>query len=522
MQPKSSRGKYYILDFTNMKSVRTRIAPSPTGNLHIGTARTALFNFLYAKKHGGAFVLRIEDTDRERSTKEFEKNILSGLEWLGIHWDEGPEIGSSSYRGDYAPYRQSERIFSYKKYLEKLLFEEKAFYCFHTEKELANEKKAQMESKIPVQHICTPWRDLPKRDAEKKCGAGEASIIRFKMPPTSAKEPSNYQLTFRDIIRGQVHFFARLLGDFPIAKSSVEPLYNFAVVIDDYEMQITHVIRGEDHIPNTPKQLLIAKALGWTTKNTIGDTIPPWEYVHLPLILGPDRSKLSKRHGATSVDEYRQAGYLSDTLFNFMALIGWNPGDAREKMTKEVLIKEFSLEKVQKSGAIFDTTKLDWLNGEYIRSKTSDELFEIARPYFDQAGISADAILLKRILALEQPRLKKLSELGEGIGFFFAVPEYNKELLRWKQMSDEDVAQSLKKSAECIAGMTAPFNKEVLQKLFFDMIGEGDKGAALWPLRVALSGKKSSPGPFELLEILGREVSLRRLQRALELAGATT
>src|SRR3989344_3860564 len=485
--------------------VRTRIAPSPTGTLHVGTARTALFNYLFSKHEKGEFLLRIEDTDLERSDKKYEEDIVEGLRWLGIDWD-----------GEIT--RQSERIETYKKYIQRLLKEGNAFYCFHSEKELGEERQQQIDRKIPMRHLCTEWRNLSLEDAEKKRKAGEQSIIRFKI----SRDTGNEQITFHDFIRNQIHFFVGLLGDFSIAKSTDIPLYNFAVVIDDYEMKISHVIRGEDHIPNTPKQLLIAKALGWTTKNTIGDTIPPWEYVHLPLILGPDRSKLSKRHGATSVDEYRQAGYLSDTLFNFMALIGWNPGDTREKMTKEVLIKEFSLEKVQKSGAIFDTTKLDWLNGEYIRSKTSDELFEIARPYFDQARISADAILLKRILALEQPRLKKLSELGEGIGFFFAVPEYNKELLRWKQMSDEDVAQSLKKSAECIAGMTAPFNKEVLQKLFFDMIGEGDKGAALWPLRVALSGKKSSPGPFELLEILGREVSLRRLQRALELAGATT
>src|SRR3990170_193433 len=505
-----------------MNNVRVRIAPSPTGALHIGTARTALFNYLFAKRHGGSFVLRIEDTDRERSDPKFEKNIFEGLRWLGITADESPETG-----GPHAPYRQSERTASYKKYIEQLLDEGKAFYCFHSEQELALEAEEQMSKKLPLFHLCS-FRDIAQHQAEVKKAAGHNSIIRFKIPT----EPSNHQITFQDLIRNQAHFFTGLLGDFSIAKNPETPLYNFAVVIDDYEMKITHVIRGEDHIPNTPKQLLITEALGWTTKNELGDIVPPWRYAHLPLILGPDRSKLSKRHGATSVDEYRKQGYLPEALFNYMALVGWNPGTDKEIFSKEELEKEFSIEKIQLSGGIFDIKKLDWMNGEYIRKKSPTELLELCKPYLEdflsagggsvspgrtgtgKAGGQFSDEYLKKIVALEQPRLKKLSEIGERVDYFFNDPKYDKELLRWKKMNDSEIIDSLDKSDKIISNISTDsasasrkqplFSKQDIEKVFFDAIGEGDKGEILWPLRVALSGKKASPGPFEIMEILGK------------------
>ncbi len=475
--------------------IRVRIAPSPTGPLHVGTARTALFNYLFAQKHGGKFVLRIEDTDLERSDKKYEKDIFEGLKWLGIEADESPERG-----GKHGPYRQSERRKIYEKYLDKLLKERKAFYCPHSEEELEDERKKQMGDKEPPRHIC------PAREQNLENG-----IIRFKNLATGP-------VRFDDLIRGEVSFDPKLLGDFLLAKDIRTPLYNFAVVVDDETMKISHVIRGEDHISNTPKQLLLIEALGFKAP----------EYAHLPLILGPDRSKLSKRHGATSVGEYRDLGYLPEALFNFMALIGWNPGGDKEIFSKKELISEFALEKVQKSGAIFDINKLDWMNGEYIRALSPEAFLKRAQPFLPESKKQKSYLL--KVLVLEQPRLKKLSEMGERTDYFFREPEYDKELLRWKNMRDEEIAASLDKAIELLQKSKSAKN---LEKIFFDAIGEGlarrsparsaggpgeggDKGRILWPLRVALTGKKASPGPFEIMEILGIEESKKRLEAAKE------
>ncbi len=484
-----------------MSNIRTRIAPSPTGSLHIGTARTALFNYLFAKKYGGKFVLRIEDTDLTRSDKKYEKDIFEGLDWLGIEADESPEKG-----GPYAPYRQSERIASYKKYIEKMLAGGAAFYCFHSESELAEEKEKLLEAKRPPIHLCE-YRTLDPNEAKALTDTKTDYIIRFKTP-------AGRKITFRDLIRGEVSLDSDLLGDFSLAKRVDVPLYNFAVVVDDYEMEISHVIRGEDHISNTPKQLLLIEALGFPTP----------EYAHLPLILGPDRSKLSKRHGATSVGEYKEAGFLPEALFNFMALLGWNPGDNQEIFTKKELIEKFSIEKVQKSGAIFDLKKLEWMNGEYIRGTPLEELAKLTKPFFPKSKKGSDYI--QKILALEQPRLKKLSELKEKTDYFFKEPAYDKELLRWKDMKDEEITTSLDKSIELLQKSKAGKAAE-LEKIFFAEIGAGlasrslgeggDKGRILWPLRVAISGKKASPGPFEIMEVLGMEESKKRLEVAKDI-----
>lgn len=498
-----------------MDKIRVRIAPSPTGYLHIGLARTALFNFLFAKQNDGVLVLRIEDTDLERSDAKYEKDIFEGLDWLGIAADESPKVG-----GPCGPYRQSERIATYRKALEKLLNEGKAFYCFHTENELEDEKKWKIENKTPLLHLCEKWRDLPLQEANKKLIAGEPAIIRFKIP----REPSNKAITFHDEIRGQVHFFIRLLGDFSIAKSLDVPLYNFAVVVDDYEMQISHIIRGEEHISNTPKQLLIAEALGWAKENEddYGNMHGPWQYAHLPLILAPDRSKLSKRHGATSVCEFRKDGYLPEALVNFMALLGWNPGNDREIFTMGELIKKFDLENVQKSGAVFNAEKLDWMNGEYIRKKSPAELTALAVPYlgdFLQFQILNDKFpiaYIEKVMTLEQPRLKKLSEIGERTDYFFREPDYSRELLKWKNMTPDDIRDSLFRSKTILENMPEDnFTVEKLQEKFLKEIGEGDKGELLWPLRAALSGKKASPGPFEIMEVLGKEKSVSRIKKAI-------
>jgi glutamyl-tRNA synthetase len=481
-------------------SIRVRIAPSPTGFLHLGTARTALFNYLFAKKSDGKFILRIEDTDLLRSDKKYEKDIFEGLRWLGIEADESPEVG-----GPYTPYRQSERIETYKKYCQKLLENGKAFYCFHSEKELKGEGQKLMEAKKPPLHMCE-YRTLDPKEAEALTKTKEDYIIRFKTP-------AGRKVEFTDLIRGGLSFTSDLLGDFSIAKRPDIPLYNFAVVVDDEEMKISHVIRGDDHISNTPKQLLLIGALGFESPL----------YAHLPMILGSDKSKLSKRHGATSVNEYKKTGYLPEALFNFISLLGWNPGNDRELLSKEELIKEFSFERVHKSGAVFDMTKLEWMNGEYIRKKSTKKLLELCMPFLAdflqisdlKSKFSND--YLEKIVALEQPRLKKLSEIGERTDYFFRSPKYDKDLLRWKNMSDAEILTSLERSEKIISKLKSQNSKQLVEDAFLKELGEEDKGKTLWPLRVALTGKKASPGPFEIMEILDVDKILKRLKHAREI-----
>ncbi len=481
-----------------MGTIRTRTAPSPTGFLHIGTARLSLFNYLFAKKHGGVFVVRIEDTDVKRSEKKFEADIFESIRWLGIEADESPEVG-----GPFGPYRQSERTEMYALALEKLLADGHAIYCFEPESELAI-KEGNAEGIIFRPHICRD-RNLSREEAEERMAMGENAIIRFKNPHQET-QGSFKAIECVDIIRGLLAFPGNILGDFSIAKNLQTPLYNFAVVVDDHEMKISHVLRGEDHIANTPKQILIWKAL-WPNE-------PLPEFAHLPLILAPDRSKLSKRYGATSIREFREQGYLPEALVNFMALLGWNPGTDREIFSLKELEQEFSLEHVQKSGAIFNVEKLDWMNGEYIRSLPIERLAELAKSYLPEETRSSP--LLEKIITLEQPRLKKLSELSERTLFFFQQPEYDASLLRWKSMSDQDVAVSLERSKQILETLLdADFNVDSLSKRFLDEIGAGDKGELLWPLRAALSSLKASPGPFEILAILGKKESSQRIQTAI-------
>ncbi len=477
--------------------IRVRLAPSPTGFLHIGTARTGLFNYLFAKKNKGKFVLRIEDTDRERSEKRYEKDIIDGLKWLGIEWDEGPEIG-----GEFAPYRQSEREQSYRKYLQKLLDEKLAYYCFCAEEELEAKKQDQM-SRGEAPKYNGKCAALSASEVKNKMAAGEKAVIRFK-PPSKT-------VTFEDLIRGEVEFDSSLFGDFVIAKDLDNPLYNFAVIIDDYEMEISHVIRGEDHISNTPKQILIQEALGF----------PQPQYAHLPLILGPDKSKLSKRHGAVSLTEYKKEGYLPEAMVNFMAFMGWNPDTEKEIFSLKELVRAFSIEKVQKGGAVFNIQRLDYLNGFYIRQKTLDELAELCLPYLINAGlISKEEVnmdKIKEIISLYRERLKKLSELPELADFFFKDKiEYDKELLKWKNIDFSEIESSLDISEKILSNIKEEdFNKENLEKVLMKKAEEmGDRGKLLWPLRAAMTGKRASAGPFEVAAVLGKEKALQRIKEA--------
>ncbi|MFH1509773.1 MAG: glutamate--tRNA ligase [Candidatus Nealsonbacteria bacterium] len=517
------------LKFKSPGEVRVRIAPSPTGSLHIGLARTALFNFIFAKQNKGSYVLRIEDTDKERSTLESEKDIIENFKWLGLDWSEGPDIG-----GKYGPYRQSERTDIYKKYLEQLLEEKKAYYCFCSEEELEAQRQYHMSlGEAPI--YSGKCSSLDEETIKKNIVEGKKSVIRFRTPIK--------KITFDDIIRGKVEFETKLLGDMVIAKSLGYSLYNFTVSVDDHEMKISHVIGGEDHIANTPKQIIIQEALGFERPI----------YAHLPLILAPDKSKLSKRHGAISVDIFKKQGYLVESLINFMAFLGWNPGDEREIYSLPSLVKEFRIEKVQKGGAIFNLTKLNYLNGFYIRKKTPEKITEICIPFLISAGLlektngvetyektekikifekekfgyiikdTGEGIALEKIrsiISLYQERLKNLSEIVELTDFFFKKElSFSKDLLKWKEMEEGDIKKSLETSEKVLSKIKdKDWNKEKIEEA---LIKESEKysnrGELLWPLRAALSGKQSSASPFDILNILEKEKSLDRIKVAKKL-----
>ncbi|MDP2695911.1 MAG: glutamate--tRNA ligase [bacterium] len=471
---------------TAKKNIRVRIAPSPTGNLHIGTARTALFNWLYAKHNGGVFVLRIEDTDLERSDVAFEKDIMENLRWLGLIWEEGPGAEAGENIGDYGSYRQSERLASYEKYIRQLLDENKAYYCFCTKEQLEDERQAML-----VQGLAPKYsgrcRSLPLEETKQRLLSGESHVIRFKM--------SEAKISFKDLIRGSVSFDLGLMGDIAIAKDLKAPLYNLAVVIDDYEMKISHVIRGEDHLANTPKQIAIQNALGF----------PGPHYVHLPLILDKDRSKMSKRHSATSIREYRDQGYLPEALINFMAFLGWHPQDDKEILSIDGLVEEFDIARVQKAGAAFNIDKLDWLNAQYIKQSDDAELLKSLISFEPRLNDVPEKTALKMI-ASTKDRLKKLADFTDLTDFLFELGNYDGVLLNWK---DTDSAKTI--NYLTIVDKLLPDVEEIKQ--FADKEGRGE---VLWPLRVALSGKSASPGPFEIMEVLEEAEVRRRIGLAIK------
>ena len=469
------------------RRIRVRIAPSPTGPLHLGTARTALFNWLFARKHGGAFIVRIEDTDLERSDPKYEKDILEGFKWLGLDWDE--EV-----------YRQSERLALYEKYITELLDKKLAYYCFCSKEQLEEERQALLAQGYPPKYSGR-CRQISADEAAKRARKGEASIIRFKVPET--------KITFTDIIRGKITFDSSLIGDTVIAKNTRAPLYNFAVVVDDYEMKISHVIRGEDHIANTPKQILMQEALGFERP----------QYAHLPLILSPDRSKLSKRYLETSLSDYRKEGYLLEAMINFMVLLGWHPAPEKDEATgrifepeifsKDGLIKSFDLKRAQKQGAIFNIEKLEWLNSQHIKSLDNSELAKRLEEFLPRDWPKEK---VAAALVVEKERMKKLSDFVELAGFFFKLPDYEAQLLIWKEMSAAQILENLEELKSIFRAYEALNIEDVIMKLA-DSRG---RGGVLWPLRVALSGKQASPGPFDIIKVLGREEALERIKIAIK------
>ncbi|NBP57415.1 glutamate--tRNA ligase [bacterium] len=473
--------------------IKTRIAPSPTGNLHIGTARAALFSYLYAKNQQGKFVIRIEDTDIARSTKESEQDIIEGLEWLGLIPDEG--VSSKGELGELGPYRQSQRADTYRPYLEQLLSTGDAYWCNLTEAEL-EKLKSQAEQEQRQFVLRSPYRDQKQDPTEK-------SVLRFKVPDT--------KVIFEDKIKGKIEFDTSLLGDFVIAKNLDYPLYNFVVVVDDELMEITHIIRGDDHIANTPKQILINKALGFKNK----------QFAHLPLILAPDKSKMSKRFGATSIREYREQGYLPEAMINFLALLGWNEGNDREYYTLGEIIAKFSLKRVQKSGAIFNIQKLDSINAHYIKQLRQEKQLELGREYLVKNGFELSQFTekqLNQIINLEIQRIKKFADIGKYIDFFWRQPEYDTQILAYKSMQKLDIIASLEWSQKLLYNIkdTDLQNIEHIIKTYIQADNK-QTGEILWPLRVSLSGREKSPSPFEIIAILGREESIKRIQYAEEI-----
>jgi glutamyl-tRNA synthetase len=401
---------------------RVRFAPSPTGNLHIGSARTALFNWIFARSLKGTYILRVEDTDSERSKSEYEQNILDGLEWLGLNMDEGPGLG-----GDFGPYRQSERMAQgiYLEYAQKLLSQGSAYPCFCTDEEIEAER-AQARSANENYLYSRKCLNLTAEQIAQKKEQGIPNSIKFKMPDT--------ELEYTDLIRDKIHFDLSLFSDFVIIKSDKSPSYNFAVVVDDMLMKITHVVRGEDHISNTPKQICIYNAFN----------VEPPQFAHLPMILGPDRSKMSKRHGATSITEYQEMGFLSETLFNYLVLLGWGPQNDQEIMLQSEIVNQFSLERITKSGAIFDINKLKWMNGQYTRMLEKDELTKIAITYISAENKAKleifDLKSQSEIVYSFKEKLEVLSDINQKLlVYLYSLAEYQ-ELIKNFTFSEQEIA----------------------------------------------------------------------------------
>ncbi|MCS7264587.1 MAG: glutamate--tRNA ligase [Armatimonadetes bacterium] len=474
-----------------MSEICVRIAPSPTGYLHVGTARTALFNWLFARKNKGKFLLRIEDTDRERSKPEFERDIIEGLKWLGLDWD-----GNIVY--------QSQRLDLYHREAQRLVEMGKAYPCFCTQEEL-EQRKREMLAKGAAPKYDRKCRRLSIEERERLIKEGRPYVLRFAMPLEG-------EVVFNDIVRGKIRFANRELDDFVILKSDGFPTYNFACVVDDHDMGITHVIRGEDHISNTPRQLHLYMALGYD--------LP--QFAHLPLLLGSDRSKLSKRHGAVSLNEYRKMGILPEAMVNFLALLGWYPRDQQEIKSREQLIAEFELSDVKPSGAIFDLEKLLWMNGHYIRQKQPEELAKMLVPCFAQKGWVHDPPTeeewhyLLQLTPLIQERMRTLSESTDLADFFYREPESYDEKAQSRLMR-EGVADCLLELSNRLETLEE-FTVEQVEKTVRQLAAEKGLKASeiIHPTRAAITGRMEGPSLFHLMAVLGKERCVGRLKRAVQ------
>ncbi len=473
--------------------VRVRFAPSPTGHLHMGSARTALFNWLYARKMGGVFILRIEDTDLRRNVDEAFGAILEAMRWLGLDWQEGP-------------YYQSQRLHLYREVVKRLLEEGWAYPCYCLPQELEERRREALKrgEKPMYDRHC---RDLSPKEREKWEKEGRKPAIRFKVPLEG-------KTSFRDIIRGRIEFLHQEIEDFVIMRKDGIPTYNLACVVDDHYMEITHIIRGEDHISNTPKQILIYNALGY----------PIPQFAHLPMILGPDKSRLSKRHGATSVNAYRDMGFLPEAVLNFLALLGWSPGGNREIISREEMIEEFELEGVKRHPAVFNMDKLIWLNSHYMKTSPPSRLAHLALPFLKREGLIKEGDypieILERIMPLVQERAKTLEEMPRWTDFFFKQEiEYEQSAV--EEWLRDELHRKLLLLAKEVLAVLEPFTKENIEVALRGLAErEGVKAKEVFhPLRVAVTGRTVSPPLLESLAILGKEKTLQRITQALKYVG---
>jgi glutamyl-tRNA synthetase len=474
---------------------RVRFAPSPTGYLHVGGARTALFNWLFARRHGGTFILRIEDTDTGRSSDEMVSGILDGLRWLGLDWDEGPAIG-----GPYGPYFQSQRYNRHRDLGQKLLAEGHAYPCYCSPALLKQKSEAAERAGLGWKYdrTCLRLGDAERRSIES---SGLRAAIRFRVPPGKT--------AYVDRVHGTIEFDREQIEDFIILRSDGQPTYQLSVVADDVEMRITHVIRGDDHISNTPKQLLLYEALG---------AAPP-EFAHVPLILGTDRKRLSKRHGATSVTEYEHIGYIPEAMVNFLGLLGWSPGGDREVMSRSEMIDLFALDGISGGNAVFNPEKLDWFNSQHLARLDRAELVERVRPLLQAAGLWEEPLSrsgrewIGRVLALVLPRVKRLPDFVEQARPFLAARvEYDPEAVR-KYLAGADLADHVAALAAAL-GHADPFDQGTIERVLRAVAdARGIKaGVLIHAARVAATGKAVSPGLFEVLALLGKETTIRRLR----------
>lgn len=478
--------------------VRVRFAPSPTGYLHVGGARTALFNYLFARRHGGAFLLRIEDTDQDRNVKEAVEAIYDGMRWLGLHWDEGPDVG-----GPHGPYFQSQRLPLYAAAGNRLLAEGKAYRCFCAPEDLKRRREAALASGQPPKYDRT-CLGLPSGEAEARAAKGEPHAIRFLMPEG--------ETAWEDAVRGEVKFQNSVLDDFVILRGDFHPTYNFAAVVDDSAMEISHVLRGDDHISNTPRQIEVYRALGYRHPS----------FGHVPMILGPDGTRLSKRHGAQSVTEFRDAGYLPAAMVNFLALLGWAYDGEREMFTIEELAQHFTLDRVSRNPAIFNYEKLDWMNGEYFRALPLARRLDLLVAHLRKTGglpesALADTAYLGRAVEAVGDRMKRPEHFLEYAGYLF-VDRVEPAPAPWAELLAKPLAAArLRKLADAIAGVT-PFEHDPLDSAARSLASaEGVKfGELVMPARIALTGKKVSPGIFDVMLLLGRDRTVKRLRDAAD------
>ncbi len=490
----------------NKKEVRVRFAPSPTGYLHIGGARTALYVWLLARKTGGTFILRIEDTDRNRFVPDAVEDIKNSLRWMGLDWDEGPEAG-----GEVGPYFQSERLEIYKEYSEKLVSEGKAYYCFCTPERLEEMRQNQERSNQPSGYD-RHCRDLTQEQVQEYKAQGLNYVIRFKVPLQGKTE-------VKDELRGKMVFAHETLDDFILLKSDGYPTYHLASVVDDHLMGISHVIRGEEWIVSTPRHFLLYEAFGWE---------PP-AFIHLPIFLSPDgKGKLSKRHGATGVREYREKGYLPEALTNFLLLLGWHPAEDQELFTLEEAKEAFSVERISTSPLSFSLDKLDWYNGVYIRKLSAEELAKRCLPFLQKEGLipepcsSQQFDYLVRIIPLVQERIKSLTDITKAVSYFFKeeIDPPAKEMLIPKKVTPEETAVILKEVLAALKEVT-DFSEATLEKTLRELAASiGQKpGRVFMPVRIAVTGESATPGLFETLAAIGKPRVIQRLEQAISILG---